>query len=106
MVMRNLLQVTPLLVACSSLFQWEGVALLMATVCHSLCTIPFGLQTVFSHVVYSIALKFEAAGFSEMSVCIYQIAFCHILEVSNLDYNISSLSLQFGESFIDSARCT
>ena len=34
-------------------------------------------------------LKIEAGGFSE--ICIYQITFCHILEVSNLDHNITSL---------------
>jgi hypothetical protein len=91
MVMRNLLQVTPLTVACSNFFQWEGVALFVLTLCHSFCTIPIGLQAIFDLAVYSIALKIEAAGFSEMSVCIYQIAFCHILEASNLGYNICSL---------------
>jgi len=72
----------------------------MLTVCHSFCTVSFGLLNIFSHIVYFVALKIEAVGLSE--ICIYQITFCHIIGVSNLDRNFSSLytvyiSLQFGE---------
>ena len=83
--------------ACCTVLKWEGVTVVMLTVCHSFCTISFGLLNIFSHVVYCVALKTEAAGFSE--IYIYQIIFCHIIEVSNLDHNFSSLyiSLQFGE---------